>query len=31
MPRDFFKELAVYTILKKREYPQSKLLPVPPS
>jgi hypothetical protein len=31
MPRDFFKELAVYTILKKREHPQSKLLPVPPS
>jgi hypothetical protein len=30
MPRDFFKELAVYTILKKREYPQSKLLPQPP-
>src|SRR5215467_6582890 len=30
MPRDFFKELAVYTILKKREYPQSKLLPPPP-
>jgi hypothetical protein len=28
MPRDFFKELAVYTILKKREQPQSKLLPV---
>jgi hypothetical protein len=27
MPRDFFKELAVYTILKKREQPQSKLLP----
>src|SRR5262249_39755866 len=26
MPRDFFKELAVYTILKKREQPQSKLL-----
>ncbi len=26
MPRDFFKELAVFTILKKREYPQSKLL-----
>src|SRR5688500_18028926 len=26
MPRDFFKELAVYTILKKREFPQSKLL-----
>src|SRR5262245_2877527 len=31
MPRDFFKELAVYTILKKREYPQSKLLPQPPA
>jgi hypothetical protein len=30
MPRDFFKELAVYTILKKRDYPQSKLLPPPP-
>src|SRR5215211_757230 len=29
MPRDFFKELAVFTILKKREYPQSELLPVP--
>jgi hypothetical protein len=29
MPRDFFKELAVYTILKRREYPQSKLLPRP--
>jgi hypothetical protein len=28
MPRDFFKELAVFTILKKREYPESKLLPV---
>ena len=28
MPRDFFKELAVYTLLKKREQPQSKLLPV---
>src|SRR5215471_8911057 len=27
MPRDFFKELAVFTILKKREHPQSKLLP----
>src|SRR3954465_4003221 len=27
MPRDFFKELAVFTILKKREYPDSKLLP----
>jgi hypothetical protein len=30
MPRDFFKELAVFTILKKREYPQSKILPQPP-
>src|SRR4051794_36502334 len=29
MPRDFFKSLAVYTILKKREQPQSKLLPAP--
>jgi hypothetical protein len=29
MPRDFFKELAVYSILKKREQPQSKLLPEP--
>ena len=28
MPRDFFKHLAVYTILKKREFPQSKLLPI---
>src|SRR4051812_11449463 len=27
MPRDFFKELAVFTILKKREFPQSKLVP----
>jgi hypothetical protein len=27
MPRDFFKSLAVYSILKKREQPQSKLLP----
>src|SRR5262245_20486396 len=26
MPRDFFKELAIYTILKRREFPQSKLL-----
>src|SRR3954447_13506747 len=31
MPRDFFKELAVFTILKRREYPQSKLLPQPSS
>src|SRR5262245_52140595 len=30
MPRDFFKELAVFTILKKREQPQSRLLPLPP-
>src|SRR5262245_31001104 len=29
MPRDFFKELAGYTILKKPEQPHSKLLPVP--
>ncbi len=27
MPRDFFKHLAVYTILKKREHPFSKLSP----
>jgi hypothetical protein len=26
MPRDFFKHLAYYTILKRREFPQSKLL-----
>jgi hypothetical protein len=26
MPRDFFKALAVFTILKKREFPRSKLL-----
>src|SRR5260221_10936945 len=31
MPRDFFKELAVYSILKKREFPHSKLLPEPPA
>jgi hypothetical protein len=30
MPRDFFKHLAVYSILKKREFPHSKLLPSPP-
>src|SRR5262245_54185389 len=29
MPRDFFKELAIYSILKKREQPHSKLLPPP--
>jgi hypothetical protein len=28
MPRDFFKYLAVYSIMKKREFPHSKLLPV---
>jgi hypothetical protein len=27
MPRDFFKHFAVYSILKRREFPQSKLLP----
>src|SRR5712692_7565041 len=27
MPRDFFKHLAVYSIMKKREFAQSKLLP----
>jgi hypothetical protein len=30
MPRDFFSHLAVYTIMKKREFPHSKLLPIPP-
>src|SRR6185436_11665372 len=30
MPRDFFKHLAVYSILKKREFAQSALLPLPP-
>jgi hypothetical protein len=29
MPRDFFKHLAIYSIMKKRVYPESKLLPVP--
>src|SRR5437867_1739018 len=29
MPRDYFKHLAIYTILKKREFPHSKLLPLP--
>src|ERR1700686_1543981 len=28
MPRDFFKHLAVYTIMRKREFPTSKLLPL---
>src|SRR6266571_5965179 len=27
MPRDFFKHLAVYSILKQRQFPHSKLLP----
>lgn len=27
MPRDFFKHLAVYSIMKKREFPHSNLLP----
>src|ERR1700704_376441 len=26
MPRDFFKHLAIYSILKRREFPQSKLM-----
>src|SRR5438046_6777710 len=30
MPRDFFKELALYSLLKKREQPASKLLPPDP-
>ncbi len=29
MPRDFFKHLAVYSIMKRREFPDSKLLPRP--
>src|SRR5262245_23758712 len=29
MPRDFFKHLAVYTIMKKREMPRSLILPRP--
>src|ERR1041385_8828690 len=28
MPRDFFKHLALYTIMKRRVYPQSRLLPL---
>jgi hypothetical protein len=28
MPRDFFKSLAIFSILKKREQPQSRLLPL---
>jgi Uncharacterized protein conserved in bacteria (DUF2330) len=27
MPKDFFKHLAIYTIMKRREVPRSKLLP----
>src|SRR5438132_11857677 len=27
MPRDFFKEMAVFTVLKHREFPQSHLQP----
>src|SRR5438045_672069 len=29
MPRDFFKHLAVYSIMKRREMPRSALLPMP--
>src|SRR3954464_12511577 len=29
MPREFFKHLAYYSILKRREFPHSKLLPAP--
>jgi Uncharacterized protein conserved in bacteria (DUF2330) len=28
MPRDFFKHLAIYSIMKKRDFPHSKLLPL---
>ena len=28
MPRDFFKHLAIYSIMKSREFPHSKLLPM---
>ncbi len=30
MPRDYFKHLAIYTILKSRAFPESKLLPLDP-
>src|SRR5204863_3659205 len=30
MPRDFFKHLAIYSIMKKREFAHSKLLPQTP-
>src|SRR5262245_14402743 len=29
MPKDFFKHLAIYSILTRREFPHSRLLPVP--
>src|SRR3954466_13914586 len=29
MPKEYFKHLAVYSILKRREFPHSNLLPVP--
>src|SRR5687767_15243182 len=29
MPKDFFKSLAIFTILKQRKQPESKLLPRP--
>src|SRR5207237_8990308 len=29
MPRDFFKHLAVYSIMKRRQFPHSNLLPMP--
>src|SRR6185437_3185245 len=28
MPRDFFKHLAIYSIMKRREFPHSNLLPL---
>src|ERR1700682_720711 len=28
MPREFFKHLAIYSILKRRAFPHSKLLPI---
>src|SRR5262249_22640393 len=31
MPKEFFKHLAIYTILKRRESPHSKLLIYPPT
>src|SRR5436853_2496382 len=30
MPKEYFKHLAIYTILKKREFAHSKLLPIVP-